>query len=95
MESKKVVKADVQALKYATGWSTREMANYLGVTDRAVQMWLAGTRSMPRYCYELALIRVRLIGSTPAHSEVLWNDMIKEAEHTVRKMAAQINDDQG
>jgi len=89
---KKVLVEQVVALKSASGWSTQEMANYLGVTVRAVQMWLSGNRAMPVACYELALLRSRISGETPAERDKVWQQFIEDAERSVRQHIVQSTD---
>ena len=68
------------------------MANYLGVTVRAVQMWLSGNRAMPVACYELALLRSRISGETPAERDKVWQQFIEGAERSVRQHIVQSTD---
>jgi len=83
MKKTRVTLNKIQALKFSSGWNTKEMSEYLGVTERAVQMWLKGDREMPRSCYELALIRTRIAGDTPADRVAAWNKLIADAERDI------------
>ena len=86
---RKILAAEVNALLLASGWSTQELAGYLGVTVRAVQMWKNGGRTMPLACFELALLRSRVSGHNPAEREKIWQQFIEDAERFVWDRTAQ------